>query len=145
MANADDVDRLPGAALSRRALLKTVGLVSAAASAMGLVACSSPAPAAAPTTAAAPAAAATTAPAAAATTAPAGAATTTPAAAAAAKPAAAATTAPATTGKQRFLVWATHVFYNQPALLGIPVGFHDFLDPLGWKFQITAARTSTDV
>jgi simple sugar transport system substrate-binding protein len=103
---------------------------------MGLVACSSPAPAAAPTTAAAaaPAAAATTAPAAAA-----------PTAAAAAKPAAAATTAPATTGKQRFLVWATHVFYNQPALLGIPVGFHDFLDPLGWKFQVVAARTSTDV
>jgi ABC-type sugar transport system substrate-binding protein len=48
-------------------------------------------------------------------------------------------------GKKRFVVWATHVYYNQPALIGISVGFHDFLDPVGWKFQVTAARTSDDV
>jgi ABC-type sugar transport system substrate-binding protein len=58
--------------------------------------------------------------------------------------AAASSSPPAASGKG-FLVWATHVYYNQPALVGIPVGFHDFLDLVGWKFQVTAARTSDDV
>ena len=128
--NADGLDRRPESMFSRRALLRTAARAGVAVSTMGVLACSSAAvPAAAPTTAA---------PAAAPTTAPASAAPTTAQAAP--------TAAPATTGKQqRFLVWATHVFYNQPALLGIPVGFRDYLDTLGWKFQIVAPRTSTDV
>ena len=48
-------------------------------------------------------------------------------------------------GKRGTLVWATHVYYNQPALIGVSVGFHDFLDPMGWAFKVTAAQTSGDV
>jgi ABC-type sugar transport system substrate-binding protein len=57
---------------------------------------------------------------------------------------AAATTGTASKGKGGTMVWATHVYYNQPALVGISVGFHDFLDPLGWNFKVTAARTTGD-
>jgi ABC-type sugar transport system substrate-binding protein len=52
---------------------------------------------------------------------------------------------PATSGTKGSLVWATHVYYNTPALLGISVGFRDFLDPLGWDFKVTAAKTTSDV
>jgi simple sugar transport system substrate-binding protein len=48
-------------------------------------------------------------------------------------------------GKKGTLVWATHVYYNQPALVGISVGFRDFLEPMGWSFKVTAAKTSGDV
>ena len=48
-------------------------------------------------------------------------------------------------GKKRTIVWATHVYYNQPALIGIEVGFRDFCDLAGWNFKVTAAKTTGDV
>jgi simple sugar transport system substrate-binding protein len=60
-------------------------------------------------------------------------------------PAAAAAGAGSGTTKNGSLVWATHVYYNQPALIGIEVGFRDALRAFGWKFKITAAKTTGDV
>jgi ABC-type sugar transport system substrate-binding protein len=53
--------------------------------------------------------------------------------------------APGGGGTAGFMVWATHVYYNQPALVGVSVGFRDFLDSVGWKFQVTAAKQASDV
>jgi simple sugar transport system substrate-binding protein len=61
------------------------------------------------------------------------------------QPAAAAGGGGAGTTKNGSLVWATHVYYNQPALIGIEVGFRDALKAFGWKFKVTAAKTTGDV
>lgn len=48
-------------------------------------------------------------------------------------------------GTKRTVIWATHVYYNQPALIGIEVGFRDFVERVGWDFKVAAARTTADV
>jgi ABC-type sugar transport system substrate-binding protein len=43
------------------------------------------------------------------------------------------------------VVWASHFFFGQPIALGIPVGFRDFLEPLGWEFEMFAPQDHGDV